>query len=210
MASLDAIFWAVITSFLLPLLAFVLALVLLPLVVAALRLGLLPVRIFVSLFRGTPLIAQLFVVYYGLPEFALIRETWVWHAFGNAYFCVVLVFALNAAAHLAYHFYLQASALEQSLRPAARALHFSNREYWRFLAMPRMWSLSQGVLRQELIQLFKAGSLCSLVAVADFTSLTKDYLTNTLDPFGAYTMAMVFYFLSVFAIQKLWRTHNLV
>ncbi len=205
MVNLETFLSAALISLSIPLLAFFLALLLLLPMVMGLRSKVWPVELFVSLFRGTPLVAQLFAVYYGLPEFALFRNTFAWHAFGNVYFCVILVFALNGTAHLAYHFKLQTRSLDQSLYPAAQALHFTNCEYWCSLAIPRAWHLSQSVLRQELIQLFKAGSICSLVAVADFSSLTKDYLTNTFDPLGAYTMAMMFYFLGVSAIQKFWR-----
>ena len=59
----------------------------------------LPVRAFIYFFRGTPLLVQMFLVYYGFGQFELMKTSVFWHLFREAYFCALFTFTLNTAAY---------------------------------------------------------------------------------------------------------------
>ena len=58
-----------------------------------------PVRLFVYIFRGTPLLIQMFIIYYGFGQFDALKETIFWEFFKNAYLCALLAFTLNTCAY---------------------------------------------------------------------------------------------------------------
>lgn len=58
-----------------------------------------PVRAFVYFFRGTPLLVQMFLVYYGLGQFEWMQKSILWPLFSEAYFCALLTFSLNTCAY---------------------------------------------------------------------------------------------------------------
>lgn len=196
---------AIFTSFLIPILSMWVSIPICVLLLWGLKKNSLVFKIIVSFFRSTPLIAQLFFTYYGLSQFGFIHNSFLWTFFREAFFCVILVFSFNAASHLAFFLRNLTSELDKELLPAARALHLSRLQYWRYLLVPQTLKQADSVLQQEFIMLFKAGSISSLVALTEFSSITKNYMAETFDAIGAYSVGLCFYFFSVFLIQKSWR-----
>ena len=60
-----------------------------------------PAKTFIYVFRGTPLLIQIFIIYYGLSQFEWLRESPLWIIFKEAYWCAIIAFALNTAAYTA-------------------------------------------------------------------------------------------------------------
>src|SRR5262249_13940811 len=56
-------------------------------------------RAYVFVFRGTPLLVQMFLIYYGLPQFRGLRDTWLWPFLREPYWCAILALTLNTAAY---------------------------------------------------------------------------------------------------------------
>ena len=61
----------------------------------------LPAKTFIYIFRGTPLLIQIFIIYYGLAQFEWLRESIFWMVFKSAYWCAIIAFSLNTAAYTA-------------------------------------------------------------------------------------------------------------
>ena len=61
----------------------------------------LPAWAYIYFFRGTPMLVQLFMIYYGAAQWSELRDTWAWRWFQEAWFCALLCFSLNTAAYTA-------------------------------------------------------------------------------------------------------------
>src|SRR4051812_32613304 len=85
-----------------------------------------PVWAYTYFFRGTPLLVQMFMIYYGAGQFAAIRESFVWPALTHAWFCALLAFTLNTAAYTAEIIRGAVLATPHGEIEAARAIGMSN------------------------------------------------------------------------------------
>ena len=86
-----------------------------------------PVKIFVYIFRGTPLLIQIFIIYYGLAQFDWLRESVLWIVFKEAYWCAIIAFALNTAAYTAEIF---RGAIEQTPKGELEAAEACGMNRW--------------------------------------------------------------------------------
>ena len=92
---------------------------------------------YVLFFRGTPLLVQLFAIYYGLGEFELIRNSFAWPFLREAWFCAVLALGLNSAAFTSEIMRGGVLGVEKGQLEAAAAYGFSNFQTGRLILMPQ-------------------------------------------------------------------------
>ena len=81
-----------------------------------------PAWLYVTLFRGTPLLVQIFIIYYGLAQFAALRESFLWTFLREPYWCAILAFALNTGAYTGEIFRGGVLGVDRGLGEAAWAL----------------------------------------------------------------------------------------
>ena len=91
---------------------------------------------YVFFFRGTPLLVQIFLVYYGLAQFAAVRDSFLWPMLREPYWCAVLAFALNAAAYTAEIIRGGMQSVPHGEREAARSLGLSRWQELRLIILP--------------------------------------------------------------------------
>ena len=153
-------------------------------------------------FRGTPIIAQLFLVYYGAGQFVgFFRAAGLWWFFRDAFNCAVFAFALNTAAYQA-----------EILFGAFRAVPTGSWEACRALALPRFITLWRVILPQalmtairpygnEMISIVKASAVTSLITVLDIMGQTRYVFSQTYD-ISFYLWAAVFYLIIVETLRR--------
>ncbi len=153
-------------------------------------------------FRGTPIIAQLFLVYYGAGQFVgFFRAIGLWWFFRDAFNCAVFAFALNTAAYQA-----------EILYGAVRAVPVGSWEACRALALPRLITLGRIILPQalmtairpygnEMISIVKASAVTSLITVLDIMGQTRYVFSQTYD-ISFYLWAAVFYLIIVESLRR--------
>ena len=153
-------------------------------------------------FRGTPIIAQLFLVYYGAGQFVgFFRAAGLWWFFRDAFNCAVFTFALNTAAYQA-----------EILYGAFRAVPAGSWEACRALALPRFITLWKVILPQalmtalrpygnEMISIVKASAVTSLITVLDIMGQTRYVFSQTYD-ISFYLWAAVFYLIIVETLRR--------
>lgn len=153
-------------------------------------------------FRGTPIIAQLFLVYYGAGQFVwFFRATGLWWFFRDAFNCAVFAFALNTAAYQA-----------EILFGAFRAVPVGSWEAAAALALPRLITLWKVILPQalmtalrpygnEMISIVKASAVTSLITVLDIMGQTRYVFSQTYD-ISFYLWAAVFYLIIVETLRR--------
>ena len=153
-------------------------------------------------FRGTPIIAQLFLVYYGAGQFVgFFRAAGLWWFFRDAFNCAVFAFALNTAAYQA-----------EILFGAFRAVPPGSWEASRALALPNLITLWKVILPQalmtalrpygnEMISIVKASAVTSLITVLDIMGQTRYVFSQTYD-ISFYLWAAVFYLIIVESLRR--------
>lgn len=159
---------------------------------------------FMTIFRGTPLLGQLFLIYYGLGTF---RPFWesvsLWWLFRDPLYCCLLAFTANTAAYQG-----------EILRGALEALPVGQREAAKSLGMPAFATYAKVLLPQalvtairplgnEFIVMIKSSSIASLVTLYDLMGATKLAFSRSFD-LSIYLVAALIYLAFVELIRRLW------
>ncbi|MET0313992.1 MAG: ABC transporter permease subunit [Hansschlegelia sp.] len=159
---------------------------------------------FTTFFRGTPLLGQLFLVYYGAGEFhAALQAAGLWWLFRDAFWCAVLTFVLNTAAYQAEIIRGAAQAIPAGQLEAARALGLGEPAIYRLVLLPQAMALALRPLGNELILMIKASSLASVVTVVDLMGATKRAFSSSVS-FEVYLWAAVIYLVLVEIVRRIW------
>lgn len=159
---------------------------------------------YTTFFRGTPLLVQLFLIYYGLGAF---RPFWqdlnLWWFFREPLYCCLLAFTLNTAAYQAEIFRGAIQALPPGQAEAARALGMRPLAIFLRVEMPQAMIIALRPLGNELIVMIKASALASLVTLFDLMGATRLAFARSFD-LSIYLVAALVYLMLVEVIRRLW------
>ncbi len=146
---------------------------------------------YIELFRGTPLLVQLFLIYYGLPSLGLTLSQSL-----SAY----LALGLNSAAYQAEYLRGAIQSIGESQMTAGRAIGLTRWQTIRFIIMPQALRLVIPAWSNEPISLLKTSAVVFLIAVQDLMARGKRAATITYNPIGSYLAIAVIYLIIVFAM----------
>jgi len=152
-----------------------------------------PVWLYTYVIRGTPLLVQLFMVYYGLAQFEWLRESAAWVVLKSAWFCAWLVFALNTTAYTTEIFAGALRALPPGDLEAARSLGMSEFQIYRRILLPGALRRALPQYGNEVVMMLHAPAIASTVALVDVTRVARDVYYNHLLPVEAFGMAAIVY-----------------
>ena len=153
----------------------------------------LPSRAFVYFMTGTPLLVQLFLVYYGLAQFEAVRESFLWLMLREPYWCAFLVFALNTAAYSARIFHGAMSETERGELEAAIAYGLPPFKRLTHIIIPAAWRRALPAYGNEMIFLLHGSSLASVVTLLDLTGAARVAARGTFNFTESYLLAIVLY-----------------
>jgi polar amino acid transport system substrate-binding protein len=142
--------------------------------------------LYIELIRGTPLLIQLLILFYGLPNIGIKLEPFV---------AGVLGLALNYAAYEAENYRAGLLAIPKGQMEAARALGMTQRQGLFHVVIPQSFRLVLPPVTNDFISLLKDSSLVSMVTLVDLTGAYKQIATQTFDYFGAGLLVAAFYLL---------------
>jgi arginine/ornithine transport system permease protein len=163
----------------------------------------LPVWLFTYAIRGTPLLVQLFLIYYGLAQFEAVRASVLWPWLSNAWFCAVLAFAINTCA---YTTEIIAGAMRTTAAgeiEAARSLGMSPWLVVRRIVLPSALRRSLPAYSNEAIMMLHGTSLASVVTLLDLTGAAREVNSRYFLPFEAFIAAALFYLALSFVLVAL-------
>jgi arginine/ornithine transport system permease protein len=164
-----------------------------------------PVWLFTYVLRGTPLLVQLFIIYHGLAQFEAVRESFVWVAFKNPWFCAWLAFMLNSTA---YTTEILAGALRATPTgevEAARSYGLSGLTLYRRVLLPSALRRALPQYSNEVIGLMHATAIASTVTLVDVTRVARDVYSNYLLITESFGVAAVIYFILTFSLAGLFK-----
>ncbi len=159
-----------------------------------------PVWLFTYVVRGTPLLVQMFLVYYGLAQFEAVRDSAAWVLLKEAWFCAWLAFALNNTAYTTEIFAGALRATPSGEVEAARAYGLSGLKLYRRVLLPSALRRALPQYSNEVIGMMHATSIASTVTLVDVTRVARDIYANHLLPVEAFGMAAMIYFTLTFSM----------
>jgi octopine/nopaline transport system permease protein len=151
-------------------------------------------RIYVMVFRGTPLLIQLFVVYYGLASLPAVRASFVWPFLRDAFNCAVLSLALCTAGYQSEIFRGALLAVPHGQVEAARACGMSRLLLFRRIVFPIALRHALPAYSTEMISMMKSTALVSLITLWDVLSVALKIRNDTLVTYLPLVLAGAIYF----------------
>lgn len=140
----------------------------------------LPIRGFVALFRGTPLLVQIFLIYYGLGQFRPgLQAVGLWGFFREPYWCAILALSLNTAAYGSEILRGAIQSVPRELVDAARALGMRPFLIWRLVILPMAFRQAIPSYGNEIILMVKGTSLASIVTLMEVTGIAHGLISET-------------------------------
>lgn len=133
----------------------------------------------IEVFRGTPLLLQIFLIYYGLSQIPMIRHSFLWPFLREPYWCVIFALALNTSAYTAEIIRGAIQAVPQGEIEAARSCGMSGITLRRRIIWPIALRQGLPVYGSEVIQMIKATSLASIVTLSEVTGITYKLVSST-------------------------------
>ena len=159
---------------------------------------------YIYFFRGTPLLAQLFLVYYGLGAFRpQLESVGLWWFFRDAWFCGVFAMSINTAAYQAEILRGAIESVPYGQREAADALGIHKAIAFRKIILPQALIVALRPYGNEIILLIKGSAVVAIITVLDLMGETRYAFSRTFD-YQTYLWAAIFYLSIVEALRHLW------
>jgi arginine/ornithine transport system permease protein len=159
-----------------------------------------PVWLFTYVIRGTPLLVQLFLIYYGFAQFESVRNSAAWPLLREAWFCAWLAFALNTTAYTTEIFAGALRATPHGEVEAAKAYGLAGWKLYARVLLPSALRRALPQYSNEVVGMMHATSIASTVTLVDVTRVARDIYANHLLPVEAFGMAAAIYFTLTFAM----------
>ena len=173
-----------------------------------------PAKTYIYFFRGTPLLVQMFLLYYGMGQFEEIRESILWILFKEAYWCAIIAFALNTAGYTAE---ILRGAIEQTPFgeiEAANASGMSKSTLYRRIILPGSFRRALPAYGNEVIFMLHGSALAGVITIVDLFGAAKIVNSRYFVPFESFITAGFFYLCCTFCIiwffrwvEKHWYVH---
>lgn len=160
-------------------------------------------RAYVFVFRGSPLLVQLFLIYYGLGQFAVVRDSFVWPVLRDAFACAVLALALCTAAYQAEIMRGGLQAVPEAEIDAARSIGMSGFLLLRRIIAPIATRHALPAYSTEIVLMVKSTALASLVTVWEITGVAQRLITQTYRTMEVFLVAVIIYLVINLVVIKL-------
>jgi len=152
--------------------------------------------------RGTPLLVQIFIIYFGLGQVEWIRESILWLVLKEPYSCAILAFTLNTGAYSSEIFRSAFETINKGIVEASQSLGLSKIIIFFKIKLPIAIKQSLPAYGNEMILMLKGTSLASTVTLLDLTGVAKHIISTTFRPVEVFIVAGSIYLLMTFVIHN--------
>jgi len=159
-------------------------------------------RLYVFVFRGTPLLVQIFLIYYGLGQFPEIRQSFVWPFLRQPYWCALLALTLNTAAYSSEIIRGGILSVPFGQIEAARACGMSRALVFRRIILPQGLRVALPAYGNEIILMTRATALASIITLMEVTGIASKIISETFRAVEVFICAGAIYLVINFAISR--------
>ena len=162
-----------------------------------------PAQIYIYVFRGTPILVQIFIIYYGLPQFGFIRSSILWPILREPTGCAIVALSLNTGAYVSEILRGGVLAVGKGLIEAGSALGMSAYQKFVYITAPIATRIALPAYSNDVISLLKSTALASTITIADMTGIARTIVANTYAPYEIFISLAIVYLIFTFILQKL-------
>lgn len=162
-------------------------------------------KAFIYFFRGTPLIVQMYMIYFGAGQFELLRESFLWIIFKEAYACALIAFSLNTAAYTAEILRGAILTTPYGEVEAGRASGMSGWLILRRIILPSAFRRALPAYGNEVIFMLHGSALAGVITIIDLFGAARIVNSRHFVPFESFITAGIFYLILTFAIIWLFK-----
>ena len=155
------------------------------------------------IFRGTPLLVQIFIIYFGLGQIEYLRSTVLWVILKEPYWCAIIAFALNTGAYTSEILRSAFQTIKPGIIEAGKSLGISNKVIFYKIQIPIAIRQSLPAYGNEIILMMKGTSLASTVTIMDLTGVAKYIISTTFKPIEVFIVAGGIYLFMTFIIHNI-------
>ena len=160
---------------------------------------------YIFFFRGTPLLLQLFLVYYGLAQFDAVKQGPLWPYLRDPYWCALIAMTMHTAAYIAEIIRGAIQAVPPGEVEAARSLGMSRAQTMWHIILPRAARIGLPAYSNEVILMLKASSLASTITLLELTGMARTIIARTYLPVEIFFAAGLFYLAMTFILVQVFR-----
>ena len=154
-------------------------------------------------FRGTPLLVQLYLIYYGLANIEFLRNSFFWVIIKEPYWCAIIAFSLNTGAYTSEIIRSALQTIKLGFIEAGKSLGLSNKIIFFKIQIPIAIRQSLPAYGNEIILMLKGTSLASTVTLMDLTGVAKYIISTTFKPVEVFIVAGGIYLFLTFLVHNL-------
>jgi len=151
------------------------------------------VNSYIFFIRGTPLLVQFFLIYYGIGQFTWLQHSFLWIFFKSPFCCAMLTLALNTSAYSCELFTSAINSVPKGELDACKALGMSGWLSLRRIIAPHAWRLVLPAYSNEIVMLVKASSLASTITMLELMGMTQQLINRTFLTIEFYCLAGFIY-----------------
>jgi len=163
------------------------------------------INAYVYLFRGTPLLVQTYLVYYGLSQFDWIRESWAWTFLRDPWWCAVLAFSLNSGAYATEIIRGAVETTPKGEIEAARALGLSPRQIDRLVLIPSALRRALPQYGNEVVFMLHGSVIASVITLQDILGAGRTLNARFYLAYEGILTAAVLYMAITFILVTIFR-----
>ena len=154
-------------------------------------------------FRGTPLLVQIFIIYFGFGQLEFIRSSVLWVFLKEPYFCAIIAFALNTGAYTSEILRSAFQTIKPGYIEAGKSLGIQSKIIFFKIQIPIALRQSLPAYGNEIILMLKGTSLASTVTIMDITGVAKYIISTTFKPIEVFIVAGGIYLFITFIIHNI-------
>ena len=154
-------------------------------------------------FRGTPLLVQIFIIYFGLAQIEYLRMSFLWIILKEPYWCAIIAFTLNTGAYTSEILRSAFQTIKPGIIEAGKSLGIKNNIIFYKIQIPIAIRQSLPAYGNEIILMLKGTSLASTVTLMDLTGVAKYIISTTFKPIEVFIVAGSIYLFMTFIIHNL-------
>ena len=155
------------------------------------------------LFRGTPLLVQIFIIYFGLGQIESLRDSFLWVILKEPYWCAIIAFALNTGAYTSEILRSAFQTIKPGVIEAGKSLGIPSKIIFYKIQIPIAIRQSLPAYGNEIILMMKGTSLASTVTLMDLTGVAKYIISTTFKPIEVFVVAGGIYLFMTFVIHNI-------
>ncbi len=154
------------------------------------------------IFRGTPMLVQLFIIYFGLAQLDWLRESFLWVILKEPFWCAIIAFSLNTGAYTSEILRSAFQTISKGYIEAGESLGLSKFKIFVTIQIPVAIKQSLPAYGNEIILMLKGTSLASTVTLMDLTGVSKFIISTTYKPVEVFIVAGSIYLFLTFLIHS--------